>query len=377
MLLTLSFTFVGALGSSLLSIGSTSTIFTVISVCRLILGVGVGGLYPLSAARTAEADLDVAPDATKIGWSFFWQTPGSLLPYIVGWIISAKDLDVSDEVQYRIIFGMGAIPVLAVIIAEATRAKTDAENRSSNSTAASKEVQRAAYTEAMRGPSSAQHWRHLIGTGGSWFVYDIAYYGTAIFQPQILKTIFHTSSLSYWQNLVVGSMGIPGVICSILLVKRVNMRMQNICGFLLIAVSFAALAICFMITPKGLENTKFVIFCFNIFALNFGPNVATYVIPATLYPKEVRTTFHGMSAGCGKLGAVVGTFMYTPINKAFGIATVLWVQVVLSVIGALVSIYFLPRNTDQGFVSSSSIGINTRLTAPVRGRGGSKYSALD
>ena len=46
-------------------------------------------------------------------------------------------------------------------------------------------------------------------------------------------------------------MGIPGVICSILLVKRVNMRMQNICGFLLIAVSFAALAICFMITPKG------------------------------------------------------------------------------------------------------------------------------
>lgn len=26
---------------------------------------------------------DKPPDATKIGWSFFWQTPGSLLPFVM------------------------------------------------------------------------------------------------------------------------------------------------------------------------------------------------------------------------------------------------------------------------------------------------------
>ena len=34
-----------------------------------------------------------------------------------------------------------------------------------------------------------EYWATLLGTGGTWFLYDISYYGTAIFMPQILKTI--------------------------------------------------------------------------------------------------------------------------------------------------------------------------------------------
>jgi PHS family inorganic phosphate transporter-like MFS transporter len=43
-----------------------------------------------------------------------------------------------------------------------------------------------------------------------------------------------------------------------------------------------------------------------MFALNWGCNVATFVLPAVAFPPGVRATFHGLSAASGKLGAVVG-----------------------------------------------------------------------
>ena len=46
---------------------------------------------------------------------------------------------------------------------------------------------------------------------------------------------------------------------------------------------------------------KFITFCLITFALNFGPNVGTYVLPATCFPAAIRSTFHGLSAASGKV----------------------------------------------------------------------------
>lgn len=88
---------------------------------------------------------------------------------------------------------------------------------------------------------------------------------------------------------------------------------------------------------------KFVIFCALTFALNTGPSTATFVLAASAYPTEVRGTFHGLSAACGKLGAVIGTFIYQPLSDAYGIASVLWLQTAFCIIGVLISVFFLPR----------------------------------
>ena len=69
-----------------------------------------------------------------------------------------------------------------------------------------------------------------------------------------------------------------------------------------------------------------------------GPNVATFVLPAVAFPPEVRSTFHGLSAGSGKVGAVVGTFIYAPLADAFGIAMVMWIQCALCLVGVGVSL---------------------------------------
>ena len=161
-----------------------------------------------------------------------------------------------------------------------------------------------------------------------------------------------------------------------MVLKPFGGRWLSIYGFWLNAIGFAGLAICFELEPgtgasatntttapssvylasygpiggmdvpgldvglgagagKGggpdLKWVKFAAFCLLNFALNWGPNISTYVLPATVYPQKVRSTFHGLSASCGKVGAVVGTFMFPVIHTYYGIAAVLWVQVACSV----------------------------------------------
>eukprot|EP00035_Acanthoeca_spectabilis_P023853 m.451240 g.451240 ORF g.451240 m.451240 type:complete len:448 (-) comp20118_c0_seq1:6-1349(-) len=339
MLLTLGLTVTGSLGAAVLPWGTDSSIYSVLSACRFVLGVGVGGMYPLSAAKVAESDTDADP--TKIGWSFFYQAPGSMLPYVVGWILSAEAFnDTSTSIKFRIILGLGCIPAGVVFLNELfTKPKQSAGDVASQAS----RTPRRAMSLWGRINSHPEYLKQLIGTGGTWFLYDISYYGTAIFQPQILQSIFNTDTLSYWQNLTVSSMTLPGTVVAIMLLKPKGSRWLNIYGFWLIAVAYASLAVCFHVSAEGLKWPKFIVFCCCTFALSCGPNVGTYVLPATLYPFHVRTTFHGLSAGSGKLGAVVGTFIYNPIQESAGIAAVLWVQTAISIVAALLSIYFIDK----------------------------------
>ena len=54
MLLTLALTTLGALLSAVASWGSNDTVYIVICAARFIIGLGVGGVYPLSATKASE-----------------------------------------------------------------------------------------------------------------------------------------------------------------------------------------------------------------------------------------------------------------------------------------------------------------------------------
>lgn len=82
MLMTLSLVCVGALSSSLLSWGSPSTIYLIVILSRFVLGIGAGGVYPLSATKAAEDDGHGHGGAVNIyaaSWAFFWQVPGTMV----------------------------------------------------------------------------------------------------------------------------------------------------------------------------------------------------------------------------------------------------------------------------------------------------------
>lgn len=76
-------------------------------------------------------------------------------------------------------------------------------------------------------------------------------------------------------------------------------------------------------------------------ALNAGPNVSTYVLPASAFHRSERGFFHGLSAAAGKAGAVLGAFIFPSLVEAVGLAGVLWMQVGVALLGAVVSVVFL------------------------------------
>ena len=98
MTLTLSLAAVSALLSALLPMGDATAVYTIIIICRFVMGIGLGGVYPLSATKAAE---DAASnklcdsngnedtvDSTSAAKSFFWQGPGAMGPWLLALLMT-------------------------------------------------------------------------------------------------------------------------------------------------------------------------------------------------------------------------------------------------------------------------------------------------
>eukprot|EP00808_Paulinella_micropora_P027593 g77221.t1 len=87
----------------------------------------------------------------------------------------------------------------------------------------------------------------------------------------------------------------------------------------------------------------------TFFFSNFGPNSTTFIVPgeAPQIKTCVRSTSHGLSAAFGKLGAVLGTSVLTPLVERYGLPTVLVVCGVLSFAGLLWTLLFVPQYRTQ------------------------------
>ena len=343
MLVTLSFVVLGALGSGLASWGSDDAVFSVICFCRLIVGVGVGGIYPLSATSSSEAKSEVTDDtdsvlreeaADRVGYSFFWQMPGQFAPYVVALILIAfhdKWGSFSTGAQFRLIYALGAIPAAAVLLlqwrAEESKDFEDAKQRTDQSV-----EQFSPLKWARAHPQWVELRDGLIGTAGTWFIYDVSYYGTVIFTPHILKSIFgHDETLTKmsYQAIILGLAGIPACILGIEVLKRKGCFFLNFWGFILMAFMFALLGTVNLIADghSSYHYPLFIIFIMLSFALNMGPPVATFVLPALCFPTEVKSSFHGISAAAAKVGAAAGTFMYKPMADATSLTFLMYFQV--------------------------------------------------
>ena len=99
--------------------------------------------------------------------------------------------------------------------------------------------------------SEWKHLRTLIGTASTWFLMDVAFYGTNLNQSVILTDIgFSTGDNEYETlrrnaigNLVIAVAGyVPGYFVTIFLIEKLGRRWIQIQGFLITALMFAVIA---------------------------------------------------------------------------------------------------------------------------------------
>ncbi len=65
-----------------------------------------------------------------------------------------------------------------------------------------------------------------------------------------------------------------------------------------------------------------------------------------MFPKQVRSTLNGVSAACGKLGALVGVYMFGAIAASSSYAVVMVVSALFSLGGAVISHLYI-RNDEK------------------------------
>lgn len=350
MAFTLLLAAISALCSAVFSMGDAHQVYTTIIVCRFFLGVGLGGVYPLSATKAAEDNAtNKGANSEAAAWAFFWQTPGSMAPWTLAILLTTSSL--STDMRWRFLLGFGCIFSFAVVALTTMEVKTQRRKLS-----VSLDEVAAGQDAVSKGFRNSDIWWKLLGTGGSWFIFDVCYYGVGLFGGAILESMDGESDdvtkddyivSVAWKEIIALGMGIPGVFASIYLIRRkLHLKVIQILGFVLTAVCFLVMALSFSTLRDNNKDMLFALYCLLLFSLQFGPNVTTYVLPSSTFPSTVRSTMNGVSAACGKLGAVVGAYMFGAVAEVSSLPVVMIICAVLSLVGAVITHLYIHDHED-------------------------------
>ena len=363
---TLSVMAIGAVGSAFSVPAFGLSTIAVLTLWRFVLGVGIGGEYPLSATIMSE-NSNVRSRGRLVASVFALQGFGLLAGAAVSLAVVyfAPSLDIS----WRIILGAGAIPALLTIYFRTRLPETPrfslSRGRSDQAAAAARTitgstVKAAPADRPMTLPLRAifrNYGALIVATALAWFLLDISFYSTSIFNPLILKQIGFAASaganaLAEVRLLALGNIlialvaAVPGYWVAVALIDRVGRRPLQMIGFAVMAVSFFLLSVAY--APLVAVLPAFLgLYGLTFFFGNFGPNTTTFVYPSEVFPTSFRTTGHGIAAASGKAGAVIAVFLFPTLLVAFGLSWFFGLLALVGFVGFLVTVTLLPETSQR------------------------------
>jgi MFS family permease len=185
----------------------------------------------------------------------------------------------------------------------------------------------------------------LIGTAVCWALLDFSYYGNSISSPEILKLLNPHASLLHntlVQLLIFVVFALPGYALAIRLMDRTGRKTIQGLGFAMMAVAFLLIGLVPGVTTTAAPFV--LLYGMSYFFTEFGPNTTTFIYPAEIFPVEVRTTAHGISAAMGKMGAFAGAYLFpVMLASSLGIRGTEVIAGVVSVAGLILTLTLLPE----------------------------------
>jgi MFS family permease len=312
---------------------------------RFILGLGIGGDYPVSATIASE----FAGKKTRglmISSVFAMQGIGLIVGPLLA--IALIALGVKQDLVWRILLAAGAIPPLAVFWARRHLKETPRFQQLSQgkSDELHDRAKRTGFVTALKDAfgNDRQLLKWLVGTSACWFFLDLAYYGNTISNQQFVTAVSPHASETHdlvLSLIVFAFAAFPGYLLSIYGMDRWGRKTIQMLGFAVMAASFIGIAC--LGDAKAILVPFVALYCINYFFTEFGPNTTTFVLPAEIFPASVRTTSHGISATVGKVGAAVGTFSFPLLQARFGLPGPMWIAGISCVIGLGLTWALLPE----------------------------------
>uniref|UniRef100_A0A6B2L1I2 Major facilitator superfamily (MFS) profile domain-containing protein n=1 Tax=Arcella intermedia TaxID=1963864 RepID=A0A6B2L1I2_9EUKA len=372
------FTFCSAFAFSI-----NDTYYISLTIMRILLGIGIGGEYPLSATIAAESSPNVERRGCMMATVFSMQGIGNFLAPVVVCLLLLSGLPL--DTIWRCALGFGAIPGVGILYWRLKLEETyhppsitTLSTKDLSSPPSSPTLKFALKPEAEMPSTFLESIRMyiwpLIGTTLSWFLFDIAFYGNGFFKETVI-IIFGLSTSSnhtllndtyplqpsWWStpnlqqeqmraeiakttiaSLIIAGMALPGYWCSVFLIEAIGRKKLQIAGFLLEAIIFLVMGIFY----KQIQDVPILfvlLYGLTFFFSNAGPNTTTYVLAAEAFPKRIRSTCHGISSASGKLGALFGVAVFPSFVAALGVPAVFIFCGVVLVVGFVVTVIFIPE----------------------------------
>jgi len=367
--LELIFVIFATVAQALTSSSPSINIIGIIIFWRVLMGIGIGGDYPLSSVITSEFATTKWRGA-MMGAVFAMQGFGQLAAAFVMLFLTlgfksqlepaatlaqcTGDCAVAVDRMWRSLIGFGAVPGCIALYYRLTIPETprytfdvqlDVEQADADTEAylqgksggqpnevaralvkeeAKKkmEVQKASWSDFVRHYSKRKNAMLLAGTALSWCFLDIAYYGVSLNNATILEVIGYSTkgaanTYEILYNTAIGNMiivlagAVPGYWVTVFTVDTLGRKPIQFMGFGILTCLFVAMGFAYKHIPA---NGLLAIVVLAQFFFNFGPNATTFIVPGEVFPTRYRSTSHGISAAMGKIGSIIGQGAIAPLR---------------------------------------------------------------
>ncbi|KAK6457290.1 permease [Scheffersomyces xylosifermentans] len=315
--------------------------FWMLIISRGVTGFGIGAEYPSSSVTASEAANE---SVKRRGGAFILCTnlplsfggPFALIIFLIVNKITGKT---HLEALWRTMFAIGAFWPLSVFYFRLKMVTSVLYKKS-----AIKQV--APYWLALK-----YYWPRLIGTTVAWFLYDFVTFPNGIFSAGIISNVIPKSEsqnlekIAEW-NLLIGAIALPGVFIGAYLNDLIGRKYTIMLGFSGYIVFGLAVGLAY---DKIKTKTALFIVLYGLMMScgNLGPGDGMGLISSESYATPIRGTCYGLSAAIGKVGAVVGTKTFTPIQKNLGNRWTFIIAACCGLAGVLVTFIFVPHLKEE------------------------------
>jgi len=320
---------------------------------RFILGLGIGGDYPVSAIIMSEY-AGKASRGMMVTLVFAMQAAGLILGPLFASALLASHVD--HNLVWRILLAFGAIPALAVYWSRRHLKETPRFlHAAGQEEDASGRLVRASHYDAKH--HSVSFWdgfhrlandnkllSRLVGVSLAWFLMDFAYYGNTVSSPLVLSVLGAHNDLlrkTMTQLAIFAVFAAPGYAVAVLTMDKLGRKTIQALGFGMMALAFAVIALIPNIEKQVIPFV--IIYGISFFFTEFGPNATTFVYPSEVFPVRVRSTGHGIAAALGKLGGFVGVFTFPFLMRWHGLLSAEAAAALVSVLGVVATLLLLPE----------------------------------
>ena len=331
---------------------------------RFILGVGIGGDYPVSAIIMSEY-AGKASSGMMVTMVFAMQAAGLIVgPLFASALLLTR---MPQDIIWRILLAFGAVPALAVYWSRRHLKETPRFLHASGQEEDDKgKLVRAKHFDEKH--HSVSFWdgfhrlvndnkllARLVGVSFAWFLMDFAYYGNTVSSPLVLSALGAHDSLlkkTLTQLVIFAVFAAPGYAGAILLMDRLGRKIIQSLGFAMMAVAFAVMALVPNIEKRIVPFV--VIYGISFFFTEFGPNATTFVYPSEVFPVRVRSTGHGIAAAMGKLGGFIGVFTFPFLMHWHGLLAAESGAAMVSAFGLVTTLALLPETKGKSLEELAS-----------------------